>query len=76
MKRMRVLRKMSGAGDEQVAEWNETTSPEELAKIETEFNEAVAKGYFAADLDKTELIDKFDPNANILLIPRMMGGRG
>ncbi len=74
MKRLRVMRKMSGKGDEQVAEWNETATPEDLEKIEKEFNELTSKGFFAADIEKGELIDKFDPNANILMIPRMQGG--
>lgn len=71
------LKKMSAAGDEVVAEWNETTTPEELAKIEKEFNELTAKGYFAGDITagkEPEIIKKFDPKADILLMPRMIGG--
>ena len=71
---MKIMRKMSGAGDEQVAEWNETTTPEALKAIEEEFKSLTASGYFAADIDKNELIREFDPNANILMIPRMQGG--
>ena len=70
----RIMRKMSGAGDELVAEWNETATPERLLEIEKEFNEMTAKGYWAADIDKSEVIQKFDPNANILLLPKMQGG--
>lgn len=69
-----LLRKMSGAGDEMVAEWTETASAEELAKIEAEFKELTGKGYFAANLDTKELVKEFDPNADILLIPHMQGG--
>ena len=71
----RILRKISGKGDETVAEWDtETASPEALKKIEDEFNAKMAEGYFAADLDKQELIKRFDPNVNIMLIPKMQGG--
>lgn len=70
----RIMRKMSGKGDECVAEWNETATPEDLEKIEKEFNDLTAKGYWAADIDKQEVIHKFDPNANILLLPKMQGG--
>ena len=68
------LRKMSGAGDETVAEWDETTTKEELDKIETEFKALMAKGYFAADLKQNALIKKFDLQTDILMIPRMQGG--
>ncbi len=70
-----VLRKMSPAGDEQVAEWTEATSKEELQKIEAEFTALRKAGYFAADMDKAELIRDFDPEVNIVLIPRVAGGR-
>lgn len=69
------LRKMSGHGDETLAEWTETTSPEELKKIEEEFNAQMKKGYFAANIGTETLIDKFDPKADIILIPKMQGGR-
>jgi hypothetical protein len=72
----RIMRKMSGAGDELVAEWDETVAPERLAEIEKEFNSWMAKGNWAADIDKEEVIKKFDPNANVLLMPRLVGGRG
>ncbi len=70
------LRKMSGKGDEVVAEWTETSTPEDLAKIENEFNDCMKAGYFAADISegKNEIIQKFDPKADILLLPKMMGG--
>lgn len=70
----RALRKMSGRGDETVAEWTDTATPAELAKIGAEFNKLTAQGYFAADIDKSELINKFDPNANILMLPHLQGG--
>ena len=72
----RLMRKMSCAGDEVVAEWNETASPERIAEIEKEFNDLTAKGFWAADMDKQEIIHKFDPKANILMMPRVQGGRG
>ena len=69
------LRKMSGRGDETVAEWDtETVTEAKLAEIEKEFNARIKEGYFAADINKNELIKSFDPNADILLIPKMQGG--
>jgi len=51
-------------------------SPHRLAELEKEFNEKMAQGWFAADIsDKRDvLIREFDPNAEILLIPRVQGG--
>jgi len=69
-----ALRCMSGRGDDTLAIWDETTSPERLAEIEKEFNDRVAKGYFGANIDTEELTDKFNPQANMLLIPRVQGG--
>lgn len=69
------LRRMSGKGDEVMAEWDtETASPDRLKEIETEFDKRMKEGYFAADLNKGELIRKFDPEADTLLIPKMQGG--
>jgi len=64
-------------GDKVVAEWDtEAVSPQRLTEIETEFEEKMAAGWFAVDItDKRDtLIKKFDPNAEILLIPRVQGG--
>lgn len=64
-------------GDKVVAEWDtEVVSPQRLTEIETEFKEKTAAGWFAVDItDKRDtLIKKFDPNAEILLIPRVQGG--
>jgi hypothetical protein len=61
-----------------VAEWDtETVSPHRLADIEKEFNEKMTQGWFAADIleKRNVLIREFDPNADILLIPRVQGGR-
>ncbi len=71
---MKQLRKMSGKGDEVVAEYNETTSPEALEKIEKEFNALMKQGYTAANLDTNEIVREFDPGANMLLMPRLVGG--
>jgi len=70
------MRKMSHKGDERVAEYNLTTSPERLAEIEAEFNRFMEQGWFAADVTdgKAILIKEFDPGADILLIPRVQGG--
>jgi hypothetical protein len=64
-------------GDKTLAEWDtDTVTPERLAEIEKEFREKVAQGWFAADItDKRNiLIRDFDPNAEILLMPRVQGG--
>ena len=64
-------------GDKVIAEWDtETVSPERLAEIETEFKERMAAGWFAVDINekRDQLIRQFDPNAEILLIPRVQGG--
>lgn len=74
---IRQLRRMSGKGDEVVATWDtDTVSPEKISEIETEFNKRMKEGYFAADITdgKNELIKKFDPQADIVLIPKMQGG--
>jgi hypothetical protein len=64
-------------GDKVVAEWDtETVSSERLNEIETEFKEKMAAGWFAVDINdkRNQLIREFDPNAEILLIPRVHGG--
>jgi len=71
------LRMICTSGDKLLAEWDtETVSPERLKEIEQEFNEKIAQGWFAADISekKSVLIREFDPNAEILLIPRVQGG--
>ncbi len=68
---------MCASGDKTLAEWDTgTVSPQQLGEIEREFNEKIAQGWFAADIsDKRDvLIREFDPNAEILLIPRVQGG--
>ena len=73
---MRTMRKMSHKGDERVAEYGETTSPDRLGEIEAEFDKYMKQGWFAADVTdgKAILIKKFDPAADILLIPCVHGG--
>jgi hypothetical protein len=64
-------------GDDKVAEYEVgVTTPERLAEIEAEFKKFQKEGWLAADVTdkKDELIQKFDPKADILLIPRMRGG--
>ena len=69
------LTRMSAKGDEVLCEWDTATiSDTELAKIESEFNQKVKEGYFAADLQSNEIIKNFDSNTDILLLPRMAGG--
>lgn len=75
---IRKIRKMSQGGDDCVAEYDtETVTPERLAEIEKEFNEMMAKGYIAADITdkKDELIKEFKSGADILMIPKVSGGR-
>ncbi len=72
------MRMICAGGDKTLAEWDtETVSPQRLSEIEKEFNERVAQGWLAADITnkKDEIIRSFDPNAEILLIPRVRGGR-
>jgi hypothetical protein len=60
-----------------IAEWNtDEISPDRLTEIETEFREKMAAGFFAVDIreKRNQLIREFDPNAEILLIPRVQGG--
>jgi hypothetical protein len=64
-------------GDKVITEWDTATiSPQRLTEIETEFKEKMAAGWFAVDIDgkRNKLIREFDPNAEILLIPRVQGG--
>lgn len=69
------IRKCSGKGDEVVAEWDtETVTKDELDKIEQEFNQKLKEGWLAGDLVGGELTDKFNPNTNTLMIPRIQGG--
>ena len=73
----KTIRMLCAGGDRILAEWDtETVAPERLNEIETEFNERIALGWFAADISEKRnvLIERFDPNAEILLIPRVQGG--
>lgn len=74
---LRKLRMICSGGDKTLAEWDtDAVTPDKLAEIEKEFNHKIACGWFAADItDKKDvIIHKFDPNAEILLIPRVQGG--
>ena len=74
---IRTMRMICNQGDRVVAEWDtETVSSERLAEIETEFKAKMAAGWFAVDITekRDRLIRQFDPNAEILLIPRVQGG--
>ena len=79
----RKLRMICAGGDKTIAEWDSNTVTEDrLVEIEKEFNEKIARGWFAADISVADpntgtdgkLIRQFDPNAEILLIPRVQGG--
>jgi hypothetical protein len=68
---------LCAAGDKVIAEWDtDAVSPDRLNEIETEFKEKMAAGWFAVDIHekRNQLIREFDPNAEILLIPRVQGG--
>ncbi len=72
-----TMRMLCNEGDKVIAEWDtDTVSPKRLEEIETEFKQKMAQGWFAVDIhDKqNRLIREFDPNAEILLIPRVVGG--
>jgi hypothetical protein len=74
---LRKLRMICAGGDKTLAEWEtDTVSAQRLSEIEKEFNEKMAQGWFAADISNKRdvLIRQFDPNAEILLIPRVQGG--
>lgn len=74
---LRKLRVICAGGDKTLAEWDtETVSQQQLSLIEKEFNEKIAQGWLAADISEKRdvLIREFDPNAEILLIPRVQGG--
>lgn len=74
----RKLRMICAGGDKTLTEWDtRTVTPQRLEEIEKEFNEKIAQGWFAADItDKRDvLIREFNPNADILLIPRVQGGQ-
>ncbi len=68
---------LSAAGDEEIARWDTNhVGPERLAEIEAEFKQRMCEGFFAVDIHekRNRLIRDFDPNAEILLIPRVQGG--
>ncbi len=73
----RTIRMMCSGGDMTIAEWDTSTvTPERLKEIEHEFKTKMDQGWFAADIGegRNTLIKEFDPQTDILLIPRMMGG--
>ena len=75
---LRKLRMISARGDETLAEWDtETVTPERITEIEQEFQKKIIQGWLAADISvkRDVLIQEFDPNAEILLIPRVRGGQ-
>ena len=74
---IRKMKKLSPRGDDLIAEYETgVTSPARLAEIETEFKHMVSMNYFAVDITdkKDTAIRAFDPNADILMIPVVMGG--
>jgi hypothetical protein len=76
---LKRLRMICAGGDKTLAEWDtETVSQQRLSEIEKEFKDKLAQGWFAADISEKRdvLIRDFDPNAEILLIPRVQGGLG
>jgi len=68
---------MCADGDKTLAEWDtETLSSQRRREIEMEFSAKMEQGFFAAAVaeGRNVLIRKFDPNADILLIPPVKGG--
>lgn len=86
----RCLRVMSSQGDTVLAEMDTEKKEfkirdeqqnalrnAEIAELEALFNQKVGAGYAAFDIttpEKHSQIRKLDPNAEILLVPRMQGG--
>ncbi|MDP3731165.1 MAG: hypothetical protein Q8R34_01575 [bacterium] len=81
---LKKLRMICAGGDKTLAEWDPATVTDtRIAEIEAEFNEKMKQGWFAADITVADpktgadgtLIREFNPKAEILLIPRVQGGR-
>lgn len=70
-----MMKKMSGAGDELVAEWTEITSEKQLSLIQEEYTRLIDSGYTPGNLKTGKLMSAFDPDAEILMIQRMRGGK-
>src|SRR5262249_44516389 len=71
------IRMICSGGDKMLAEWDtESVTPQQIAQIEKELNDKVKQRWVAADISEKQegLIEKFDPNAEILMIPRVQGG--
>lgn len=74
---LKKLRMICAGGYKTLAEWDtDTVSAQRLVEIEKEFNEKMAQGWSAVDISEKRdvVIREFDPNAEILLIPRVQGG--
>jgi len=74
---LRKMRVLCAGGDKTLAEWDtQTISQERLDQIEAEFNAKMRQGFLAADVTdgRNVLINKFNRNAETLLIPRVQGG--
>ena len=81
----KVIKQMGTlTGHQEIAAWDtDTVTPERLLEIEAEYNELTHQGWWAADItvdektneSKNVIIKKFDPNADILLMPLYKGGR-
>ncbi len=73
----RSIRKLCAGGDAAVCEWDtETVTKERLEMIETEFRQMIVRGHTAFDItDKRDSqIREFNPDADTLMVPRMVGG--
>ena len=73
----RMMRLICSDGDRPIAEWDtDTVTPKRLEEIEREFNKRMSDGWFAVDITekRNTLLKEFDPNSDILLIPRVHGG--
>jgi hypothetical protein len=74
---LRKMRVLCAGGDKTLAEWDsQTISQEQLDRIEAEFNAKMRQGFLAADVTngRNVLVNKFNRDAETLLIPRVQGG--
>lgn len=67
---------MGRKGHEDIGEWNETTSQEDLLRIDRAFDEFIKKGYAAFLIESGIRIKKFRPGSkeDIFLVAPIAGG--
>lgn len=67
---------MTGKGHGDIAEWNETTSEEDLSRIAREFDELIKRGHSAFLAESGLSVKKFerDIKEDFFLVAAMAGG--